>query len=146
MDIAARVPAVPLRLTLKPVKVNIPIYFIVIYRNAGHTDGKERNMAIQVLNGENFDAHINAAQKPVIVDFYADWCGPCKMIAPVLEQLAREQEGEVLFYKINVDNDSPIASRFQVQSIPTLIAFKDGKIVNTMVGAGSKIKILDMVK
>jgi len=103
-------------------------------------------MGIQVLNGGNFDECINAADKPVIVDFYADWCGPCKMIAPILEQLAREQEGEVLFYKINVDEDSAIAARYSVQSIPTLVAFKGGKIVNTMVGAGSKAKILEMVK
>jgi len=103
-------------------------------------------MAIQVLNGENFDAHINAAQIPVIVDFYADWCGPCKMIAPILEQIASEQEGKVLVYKINVDNDSSVASRYSVQSIPTLIAFKDGKIVNTMVGTGPKSKILDLIK
>ena len=102
-------------------------------------------MAIQILNGGNFDERIKAADKPVIVDFYADWCGPCKMIAPMLEQLAREQEGEIIFYKINVDDDSAIASRFQVQSIPTLVAFKNGVIVNTMVGAGSKSKILDMV-
>ena len=119
---------------------------IFFYDRAVKRAGKGICMSIQVLNAGNFDEHINGADKPIIVDFYADWCGPCKMIAPMLEELAKEQAGAVDICKINVDNDSAIAARFSVQSIPTLISFKDGQVYKTMVGAGSKAKILDLAQ
>ena len=103
-------------------------------------------MAVQKLDGSNFDNIINSADKPVIVDFFADWCGPCKMIAPVLEKLSEEYENEIMFCKVNVDENSDIAARFSVQNIPTFISFKNGQLYNTMVGAGSKNKILELVQ
>ena len=103
-------------------------------------------MAIQILNKSNFNSAIENAEKPVIVDFFADWCGPCKMIAPILEELAKENEGDISFFKVNVDEDPEIATKYLVQNIPTFISFKGGQQHSTMVGAGSKQKILDMVK
>ena len=80
---------------------------------------------------------------PVLVDFYADWCGPCKMTAPVLEELAREKAGQIKLMKINVDQNPTTAGKFNVQSIPTMMLFKNGKPVETLVGAMSKSMLLD---
>ncbi len=81
-----------------------------------------------------FDEIVVKAKKPVLVDFWAPWCGPCRMVAPVVDELAEEYEGKVEFGKVNVDENPKIASKFGVMSIPTLILFKDGKPVSNMVG------------
>ena len=80
---------------------------------------------------------------PVLVDFYADWCAPCKMTAPVLEELARDKAGQIKLMKINVDQNPTTAGKFNVQSIPTMMLFKNGKAVETLVGAMSKSMLLD---
>ena len=103
-------------------------------------------MGIQLIDGKDFDDKIKSADKPVIVDFYADWCGPCKMLAPILESLADEQKDEIVFLKLNVDDSPDVAARYSVQSIPTLISFKGGQLHNTMVGPGTKQKILELIK
>jgi len=100
-------------------------------------------MEILHLDGNNFDATISGADKPVIVDFYADWCGPCKRIAPVIAELANQHD-EIIFCKVNVDDNQDIAARYSIQSIPAFIAFKDGKLHKTMVGASSGQKILEL--
>jgi thioredoxin 1 len=87
----------------------------------------------KVITDETFDAEIK--QGVCLVDFYADWCGPCRMIAPVLEKLSKEFDGKVKIFKINVDQNQLIASKFGIRSIPTLIAFKDGKKVDIKMGA-----------
>ena len=96
------------------------------------------------LTAENFDAEIMKDGVTAIVDFYADWCGPCKMFAPVFEQLADETEG-VVFAKINVDEAEILAIRFGVMSIPTVIAFKNGSETARNVGLAGKQKLIDMI-
>lgn len=102
-------------------------------------------MSIKVLNQDNFQEAISNATLPVIIDFYADWCGPCKMITPILEEIATEEQDKLIIYKVNVDESQAIASQYSVSSIPTLIVFKNGEIHNTLVGAGSKETIVELI-
>lgn len=83
---------------------------------------------------ENFDEEVLHSALPVMVDFYADWCGPCKMMGPVVEELASEYEGKIKIGKINVDDNPDIAARYDVMSIPNFVFFKDGKAVDSAVG------------
>jgi len=89
------------------------------------------------LNDANFDEVINSG-KPVLVDFWAEWCGPCKMIGPVVEELAGDYEGRAVIAKLNVDENPAVTARFGVRSIPTLLVFKGGQIVDKQVGAVPK--------
>ena len=101
-------------------------------------------MAIVQITKENFDAEVLQCKQTVLLDFYADWCGPCKMIAPILEEIAAEREN-VKIGKINVDQQMELAIRFQVTSIPLLVAMRKGKAVAQSLGAVPKQKILDMI-
>ena len=95
-------------------------------------------MAELTLTSENFQSEVLNSDIPVIVDFWAVWCGPCKMIAPVIEELANELDGKVKVGKVNVDNDSALAINYGVVSIPTIILFKNGEVVKTVVGYMTK--------
>lgn len=94
----------------------------------------------------NFEEEVLQSEKLVLVDFWATWCGPCKMIAPVLEQIAEEYKGKVKIGKVNVDEESEIAGQYQILSIPTLILFKNGKIMNVSVGFRSKSEIEKIIQ
>lgn len=102
-------------------------------------------MSIQKLNSDNFKTTISSSNKLVIVDFYADWCGPCKMIAPILEEISEEND-DVEVYKINVDEDPEIAKEFSVRSIPTIVSFKEGQEHKKAIGAQPKDALLDLLR
>ena len=103
------------------------------------------NMAVVKLTGANFEQEVMQADQPVLVDFYADWCGPCKMMGPVVEEIAGEEAG-VKVCKINIDEEMGLAQRFGVMSIPTFIAFKNGEIAGKQIGAVPKNALLDLVR
>ena len=96
------------------------------------------------LSSENFEKEVLNSEKPVLVDFFADWCGPCNAMAPVVEELAKELEGKAKVGKINVDENSDIAVEYNVMSIPTLILFKDGKEEKRLVGLRDKEEFLSL--
>lgn len=97
----------------------------------------------QIFTTENFNSEVLQAEVPVLVDFYADWCGPCKMMAPVVEQIAGEYAGRAKAGKLNVDDNSEIAGQYGVMSIPTIIIFKGGQAVNKTIGVQSKKVLTD---
>lgn len=96
------------------------------------------------LSSDNFEKEVLKSEKPVLVDFYADWCGPCKMMTPIVEELATELDGKARVGKINVDENSDIAVEYNVMSIPTLIIFKNGKEEKRLVGVRDKEELLSL--
>ena len=101
-------------------------------------------MAVLTITKENFEEEVLKSDKPVLLDFWATWCGPCRMVGPVIEQIAAEHP-EIKVGKINVDEQNELAGAFRVMSIPTLVAVKDGKVVNQTVGVHPKAQILALL-
>ena len=109
--------------------------FFIVY-------GKDQIMSALHLDEKNFEAEVVKSQLPVLVDFWAEWCGPCKMIAPIIDQISVELQGKLKVAKVNVDESSELAGRFNVMSIPTLLIFKNGQPVEQIVGAMPKDRLL----
>lgn len=101
-------------------------------------------MSVLHLTKETFESEVLTSEKPVLVDFFATWCGPCMMVAPIVEEIANEHP-ELKICKVDVDEEPEIARDFQIMSIPTLLVFKDGELTAKAVGARSKEQILDMI-
>lgn len=101
-------------------------------------------MAVTQANKEIFENEVLTSTDIVLVDFYADWCGPCKAIAPIVEQISEENPSAKI-YKINIDDEGEIADKFGIQSIPTLITFKAGEVVDTVIGGKPKAEIMKML-
>ena len=98
-------------------------------------------MATVNVTDENFDTEVLKSAKPIVVDFWAEWCGPCRMIAPILDELSDEFQEKAVVGKVNVDLESDISTKYGITSIPTLLFFKDGKVQNQIMGAVSKADI-----
>ncbi len=99
-----------------------------------------------ILNENNFDNEVLKSDIPVLVDFWASWCGPCKMLSPIISQLADEYAGKVKVCKVNVDEQPVLANRYQIQSIPTMYFFKNGQIVDKSIGFKPKNAIIAMIE
>jgi len=100
---------------------------------------------ITTLTDATFDETISSSDVPVLVDFWAEWCGPCKVIAPILEEIATEQAGRVKIAKLNIDENLDVTRRFEVMSIPTLLLFKNGEAVQRLIGAKPKGQLLQEI-
>ena len=103
-------------------------------------------MSLIHLDEKNFKAEVLDSATAVLVDFWAEWCGPCRMIAPILDEIAKDLEGKLKVGKVNIDQSGELAAQYNVMSIPTLLVFKNGKVVNQIVGAMSKDKLLAKLK
>jgi thioredoxin 1 len=95
---------------------------------------------IVTLTADNFDQEVIKSGQPIVVDFWAEWCGPCKMIAPMLDQLAAEYDGKVKIGKVNIDDHQNLAIQYRINSIPTLLFFKNGQVVDQIIGANKSMK------
>ena len=97
------------------------------------------------LNQDNFDKVINESKTPVIVDFWAEWCGPCKMIAPILDEISLELKDKLLVTKVNLDDNQELALKYSIRSIPSILLFEDGKLLDIKVGLSSKTDLLSWI-
>ena len=103
-------------------------------------------MEILELTKQNFNDYVSNSNKPVMIDFWASWCGPCRMLAPIYEEIAKELKDEVMFAKLNVDENAEIAGQYHVASIPTFIVFKKGQVTARRTGTMSKEDILNLLE
>ncbi|MFG1300550.1 thioredoxin [Xanthobacter sp. V3C-3] len=102
-------------------------------------------MSVEKVSDQNFEQDVLQSSAPVIVDFWAEWCGPCRMVAPILEEVSGELGEKVRIVKLNVDENPQTASKYGIMSIPTLLLFKDGKIASRQVGAAPKAKLVQWI-
>ena len=102
-------------------------------------------MGVGKVSDADFDAEVLKATEPVVVDFWAEWCGPCRAVAPVLEDIAETSEGRVTLLKVDIDENPGLAARYGVRSIPTILFIKDGKVMDRVVGAVPKAALQDIV-
>ena len=103
-------------------------------------------MASKKINDQNFDSEVLKSEGLILVDFWAEWCGPCKMIGPALEEISEEMKEEVIITKINIDENPTTPQQYEVKGIPTLLLFKDGKVVAEKIGALTKAKLTEWIR
>ena len=103
-------------------------------------------MSVLKITGEKFQAAVLKSDKPVLIDFYADWCGPCRMMAPIVDQIAEEMADKIKVGKVNVDENQELAMEYGVMSIPTIVIIENGEVKNTLVGVRDKNEIKEMLK
>ncbi len=103
-------------------------------------------MSTMQITKDNYEQEVLKSSQPVLLDFWAPWCGPCKMIGPIVEEISNEVNGTAKVGKVNVDEEMELAQAFNVMSIPTLVVIKDGKIINSTIGFQSKEALLDLLK
>ena len=121
-------------------RATVIAYFIINQRIE-----RMNHMSVLKITKDNFESEVLKSEKPVLVDFWAVWCGPCRMVAPTVDEIA-EENPQYLVGKVNVDEEPELAQAFGISSIPTLVAIKDGKIADVIIGVQPKEKILDMLK
>ena len=119
---------------------------IAISRNKKEKITLEENKMAFIFTDENFEQEALQSEQLVVVDFYADWCGPCKMMAPVVEELAEGYNGQVKIGKLNVDNSPATAANYKVMTIPTIVFIKNGNVVESIVGVVSKAQLEEKIK
>jgi thioredoxin 1 len=104
------------------------------------------NEKVVILDKDNFEQEVIQSDKPVLIDFWASWCGPCRAVAPVIDQLAEEFSGKAKVGKINVDEQNELASRYRIMSIPTVMLFKNGQVVEKLIGARSREEFSKLIE
>lgn len=103
-------------------------------------------MSVLKITGDNFQEEVLKSNKLVLIDFYADWCGPCRMMAPIIDQIAEEMSDKIKVGKVNVDENQELAMKYGVMSIPTIVIIENGKVKNTLVGVRDKNEIKEILK
>ena len=126
--------------------VQLPTYGLMQYRTGFAPVRKDLPMATVKVDNSNFQSEVMESDVPTVVDFWAEWCGPCKMIGPSLEELSEEMAGDVKITKLNIDENPDLAAQFGVRSIPTLLIFKNGEPAGMQVGAKPKSALADWIK
>ena len=101
---------------------------------------------MMIVNNKNFKEEVLESKVPVVIDFFAQWCGPCKMMLPVVDEISKDMEGKAKVCKVNIDDEQDLAVKYGIMSIPTFLIFKDGKVVNSIVGVQDKQKIINLLQ
>jgi len=107
---------------------------------------EEKIMSVLKINNENYEEEVLKSNKPVIIDFYADWCGPCRMMSPIIDEIAEEKAESIKVGKVNVDENQELAMKYGVMSIPTIVIIKNGEVSKTFVGVRNKNEILEEIQ